>query len=228
MFNIVSQPLASSRLNRNYKRRINNQSDINEHLPILCKLATSCSSVAELGVRDVVSSWAFLKGLYHSEAAKKILWLNDIKKCLVDKIIQCANQLEIDCKFSQGSDLDVTIPGTFDLIFIDTLHVYGQLKRELNRYKPYCKKFFVLHDTTIDAIDGEVMRFGWDPVKIAQQTNLPIEEVTIGLWPAVEEFLSLYPEFVLVHCYTNNNGLTVLARKQFAEEAKALLAINRV
>jgi hypothetical protein len=33
-----------------------------------------------------------------------------------------------------------------------------------------------------------------------------------GLWPAVEEFLAAHPEWKIEKRFTNNNGLTILAR----------------
>lgn len=38
-------------------------------------------------------------------------------------------------------------------------------------------------------------------------------EIERGLWPAVEEFLAEHAEWQLEKRYTNNNGLTVLARR---------------
>ena len=49
-----------------------------------------------------------------------------------------------------------------------------------------------------------------------QQSKLsgyPIEEILRGLWPAVTEFLQNNDDWYLKERYTNNNGLTVLARK---------------
>jgi len=37
-------------------------SDINEHLPILKKYTENCNHVTEMGVRSIVSTWAFLAG----------------------------------------------------------------------------------------------------------------------------------------------------------------------
>jgi hypothetical protein len=44
------------------------------------------------------------------------------------------------------------------------------------------------------------------------ESGLSREEIERGLWPAVEEFLALHPEWKLKERYTNNNGLTVLER----------------
>jgi hypothetical protein len=44
------------------------------------------------------------------------------------------------------------------------------------------------------------------------QTGYPIEEITCGLWKAIEEFLANNPEWKLKERFVNNNGLTVLER----------------
>jgi len=44
------------------------------------------------------------------------------------------------------------------LVFIDTWHVYGQLKRELAKYAPLTKKYILMHDTTVDEWVGESVR----------------------------------------------------------------------
>ena len=49
-----------------------------------------------------------------------------------------------------------------------------------------------------------------------------------GLWPAVEEFLAANPEWVLVHRFTHNNGLTILSRKEHAVEAIRSIAFIKL
>jgi hypothetical protein len=56
-----------------YHQKCNDNSDICEHLPTLRRYAEKCDSVIELGVRSVVSTWAFLA------AKPKIILSIDIK-----------------------------------------------------------------------------------------------------------------------------------------------------
>jgi hypothetical protein len=113
--------------------------------------------------------------------------------------------------FYNESDLDCPMEDT-DLLFIDTWHVYGQLKRELAKFAPLTKKYIIMHDTTVDEIYGETIRMGWNPEQQSRESGFPVKEITCGLWPAVEEFLAANPDWVLKERFTNNNGLTVLAR----------------
>ena len=70
-----------------------------------------------------------------------------------------------------------------------------------------------MHDTTIDEINGETIRCGWDAEIQSKESGFPVEEINKGLWPAVTEFLETHPEWYLKERFTNNNGLTILARK---------------
>ena len=61
---------------------------------------------------------------------------------------------------------------------------------------------------------GETIRNGWNAEAQSQESGFPVDEIKRGLWPAVLEFLSKHPEWVLEARYTNNNGLTILRRVQ--------------
>jgi len=56
------------------------------------------------------------------------------------------------------------------------------------------------------------LRVGWDPIKQSKETGIPIEEITKGLWHAIEEFLVEHPEWKIKERFRNNNGLTILCR----------------
>jgi cephalosporin hydroxylase len=108
--------------------------------------------------------------------------------------------------------LHLELDQSYDTTFIDTWHVYGHLKRELDRWNSFVSKYIILHDTTVDEWQGESLRVGWNPYEQSKQTGIPVEEIFKGLWPAVEEFLTLNPEWQIEKRYTNNNGLTILKR----------------
>lgn len=95
----------------------------------------------------------------------------------------------------------------------DTWHVYGHLKRELARHHATTRKWILLHDTTVDADVGESIRCRRDIPEQMRLSGYPRAEIERGLWPAIEEFLAEHAEWELEKRYTNNNGLTVLARR---------------
>ncbi len=199
-------------ISSNYNRLCSTPSDINEHLPTLSKYAENCTTVTECGMRSVVSTWSLLHGLSQSNNENKRLVSIDLNYASgIEQVKTICNDLGIDFYFIMGNDIKVSIEQT-DLLFIDTWHIYGHLKRELETHHSKVNKYIILHDTTVDGIVGETIRNGWDAVKQSQESGYPIEEITKGLWPAVEEFLENHREWKLEHRYTNNNGLTILSK----------------
>jgi hypothetical protein len=70
-----------------------------------------------------------------------------------------------------------------------------------------------MHDTTVDEWQGETIRCGLNAYQQSAQTGIPVEEINRGIWPAIDEFLAVHPEWTIERRYINNNGLTILARK---------------
>ena len=118
----------------------------------------------------------------------------------------------IEYTFRQHDSATVDIPSEVDMLFIDTWHIYGHLKRELAKHHPSVKKYIIMHDTTVDEWEGESIRMGMDIPKQVQESGYPEEEIRKGLWPAVEEFLAEHSEWKIKERFTNNNGLTILER----------------
>jgi hypothetical protein len=201
---------------RRYKKKAKEKSDINEHLPLLRELSRSCASVCEIGVRRCVSSWAFLQGLAESEASKKKLLCIDINPADVSDLKRWGESIIPPVRTSMviADSRKINLPHEFDLLFIDTLHVYGQLKAELWAHQGRIRCFIVLHDTEIDGDRGEILRMGWDARKMAEDTGMKEEELLQGMGQAIQEFLAEFPGWVMQSHFANNNGLTVLARVQ--------------
>jgi hypothetical protein len=197
-----------------YKTLCNTQLDINEHLPTLYKYAKECNSVLECGVRGCVSSWAFSYGLIDNknDIPKKIL-LNYIEVCDINELLYNTKHipnLKIDYKWC--SDLDLEVSENIDLVFIDTFHVYGQLKRELDKFSKITNKYIIIHDTTVDEIYGECIRSNLDIEDMSRITNMTYDELSKGLKFAIDEFLINNNDWVIHEIFINNNGLTVLKK----------------
>jgi hypothetical protein len=187
-------------------------SDINEHLPTLARYASECSSIFETGVRCFVSSWALLFGLLKSEHPDKKYFLNDINECPIEKFLINSKNLPVKICYEWKNNLDLVLTENFDLTFIDTWHVYGQLKRELAKFSNITNKYIILHDTTVDADLGETIRLCLNPFEQSKETGIPVDEICRGIWPALTEFLESNTQWVLQERFTNNNGLTILKR----------------
>ena len=190
----------------------NSSSDINEHLPTLSKYASECESVFETGVRGCVSSWAFARGLLQNSSSNKRLFLNDIDVCDITELLCATKSLPIQIQFEWKNNLELDLSENFDLTFIDTWHVYGQLKRELQKFAPITNKYIIMHDTTVDEWQGETIRCGMNARDQSMFSGFPLEEINKGLWFAVQEFLNSNTNWVVHERFTNNNGLTILRR----------------
>lgn len=198
-------------MEQNYKNLCNSPSDINEHLPTLYEYSKKCSHITECGVRSFVSSYAFGSGLLNNPNAKLIQVDPQYNKFEHEKFNKICVENKITNIFHNQSDLECPLEQT-ELLFIDTWHIYGQLKRELNRWHPYVSKYIIMHDTTVDGEYGETIRCKWDAIQQSKQYNIPVHEICRGLWPAIEEFLYEHKEWKLLKRYENNNGLTILER----------------
>lgn len=161
-------------------------SDINEHLPTLKKYASECDSIVELGVRYIVSTWAFLAGKPKNLLSIDIVHPKEFGADIME-VFDAANDADINFSFKQASSLEVELP-KHDLLFIDTLHKYDQLSQELAKHHDKAQKYIIMHDTFLAGDDGEGMR------------------------RAVNEFLDAHPEWEIIENFENNNGLTVCKR----------------
>jgi len=201
-------------LKKTYEFKCKKPSDINQHLPTLKKYANQCQTIFETGVRGVVSSWALLLGLVENNQPNKLLYLNDISPCKIEELEKVASQVGVKIKYQWKNNLELEFDDqqTFDMVFIDTWHVYAQLKRELAKFSQITNKYIVMHDTTVDEWQGETIRCRMNPDKQVKMSGFPKEEILRGLWPAIEEFLKENPQWKLKERFTNNNGLTILEK----------------
>ena len=177
-----------------YNRLCKTPSDINEHLPTLKRYTEEVEHVTEMGVRWIVSTWAFLAG-----KPKKLISI-DIKHpkefgADLSVVEEAAKESNIDFTFIEGSTLEIQIEKT-DLLFIDTLHTYTQLTKELELHSKNVNQYIALHDTKT---------FGY-------RDEQPQQSTKIGLKLAVSEFLEKNKDWKIFEEYTNNNGLTILKR----------------
>jgi len=173
-----------------YNTLVKIPSDINEHLPILKKYTEGCKSVLELGVRNIVSTYAFLAG------NPEYMLSCDINMPPPDKLeilYKEISETKIIYKFIQSDDLklELELDRAYDLVFIDTWHIYDLLIKELEKFSKYCNKYIILHDTMTFRNTGEDPKYK-------------------GLYPAILEFLDKHKEWSIKEEFKNNNGLTVL------------------
>jgi len=117
-------------------------SDINEHLPTLKRYAEGCDFVVELGVRYIVSTWAFVaarpKRILSVDIEHPSNWPHITENRLPFVESECKSR-GIDFSFQIGDSRKVVLP-EHDLLFIDTKHDYEVISEELKVQSPKTKK----------------------------------------------------------------------------------------
>jgi len=201
---------SGSLLNARLATKSSIPSDINEHLPILYNYGKRCTSIVECGVLEVTSSYAFASALIGTPN-NSLTMIDPFLSENMEPFLDICNRENVNAAFLYTSDLACD-PIETDLLFIDSWHVYAQLKRELAHWHSSVKKYILIHDTTVDEWYGESVRGNADAERQSRETGFPVEEIRKGLWPAIVEFLRIHPEWKLTERFTNNNGLTVLSR----------------
>jgi cephalosporin hydroxylase len=162
-------------------------SDFNEHMPVLRDYAAQVKHVTEFGVGR--SSWALL----HARPERLRCYdLGDFRRAAMQELVTLGKASGVDVDFMVGNSIEIEIEPT-DLLFIDSLHTYAHLSRELKCHAVKVSRYIVLHDTETFGAQGED---GTQP----------------GLSGAVEDFLASNTEWKMRDRLKNNNGLTILER----------------
>lgn len=181
-----------------YQSLCNTSSDINELLPLLALYASRCSHITEMGVRGVVSTYAFLATRPDKLISYDIGTHPNVLECAE----QCVRENQ-HWQFIEADVLNVSIEPT-DFLFIDTFHTASQLQSELHLHADKVKKFIAFHDTTTYWEKGE------DSYEAVAHNQ---KNCGRGLRHAIEPFLAAHPEWQLELRAYNNNGLSIISRK---------------
>lgn len=174
-----------------YVNYCNTPSDINEHLPVLFELGCRVESIVEFGVGYGRSTRAFLAAIERTKGN-----LNSFEMKLlpgVQELFDAATQQGLDATLHLGNLLEVE-HGPMDLLLVDSHHTYDQVNQELSRFGGFAQKYIIFHDTELYGLSG-------------QDTG------SVGIWPAINEFLDAHPEWQIIEQRYNNNGLLVVEKK---------------
>lgn len=156
--------------------------DIIEHLPILAKLSEECDHITEMGVRNCVSTWAFVEGLAKTKGKLVSIDINYPPMENLKAVEKTCKDLGVKFEFRLGDTTKMVIEET-DLLFIDTDHTFEHLSQELSMHSNKANKYIIFHDT-------ESCKELWKALGVL---------LVSGYWKAKAH-------------YQNCNGLTVLER----------------
>lgn len=186
-----------------FEEKKNTASDINEHLETFKRYSQESDIIVEMGVRGIVSTWAFMMG-----QPKKLIGI-DITHPRefggnIDEVYRLAKENNIEYDFRLQDTLSCEIEEC-DLLFIDTWHDFLQLKKELHRHHNKVKKYIILHDTVSFGFKDELLYENYTTDR--EETNLPK-----GLNFAINEFCLSNPNWYIHERFANNNGITILKK----------------
>jgi predicted O-methyltransferase YrrM len=188
-----TQNIDTGHLSRAYKFATLTPSDINEHLPMLHFLAQQCDHVTEFGVRTGASTLAFLHGLQGRRATLRSYDINDQFNVCEDM----TPHTRVDWVFSVCSTLAISQIEPTDLLFVDTLHRYEQVRHELALHGDAVRRWIVFHDTETFGVTGD--------------------DGGEGINRAIDKWMAERPEWRIVYRTHRNNGLTVIEREGASE-----------
>ena len=204
----------SERLEEKWQIHVNNKkNDMHLHFDMLKSISRDSNIVVELGIREVVSTWALMAGL--ANRPERFITVNPERNKLVEhgfhflksydivhpaeygidieEIKDIARENGVEWEFFHIDTLKTEIP-LCDTIFFDTDHTYEQLSQELKLHAGKAGKFLAFHDTS---------RYGGE------------------LIPAINEFLEENTEWHILHCENLCQGLTVLIKASLVDIEKA-------
>lgn len=185
--------------------------DIREHLPALREYASRCDVVTELGVRWVVSTWAFLAARPKALRSFDIVHISNYGKS-EEEIRRAASEVNVLFNFYNENVLTTDNITDTDMLFIDTLHSYKQLKLELQLHGNKAKKYIVFHDVVTFGESDEMHLSedpSWPDSLKEQYRSLP---EGFGINKAIVEFMVENKHWRAEKLFSNNNGLLILTR----------------
>jgi len=160
--------------------------DISLHLGFLLGLANrkEVDRIVEFGFRTGVSTTALLA------SGKPVITIDPDPECR--KHVKRLQNFGGLLTWFQASSLE-SAGWQCDLLHIDSLHTYSQLRQELKLHQHRVTRWIAMHDTTTFADKG---KDGSKP----------------GLQAAIDEFLSANRQWRLCMHLPHNNGMTLLER----------------
>ena len=162
--------------------------DIGSYAKLFRFLASQCNHITEFGVRNGISTGAFLSGM-----PKEIVCYDIVKQPNMTFLEAVAQSMGTIFTLMQQDTTTADIAPT-DLLFIDGCHRYSAVSKELkNSHK--VRKYIVFHDT--------VGCWKWE-----EGNPLRVE----GIGRAIQELLAA-GDWELTSEYDKGSGLMVLSRK---------------
>jgi hypothetical protein len=183
-----------------YNQNVAHPSDINRLLPFLHEYSKGFEHITEFGVRQAVSTYAFIMS-----KPKKLVGYDISRQPEIDELEEISKESGVEFEFVLKDVLKTEIEET-DVLFIDTYHVAGQCAKELALHASKVKHRIMFHDIA----EGTYWETGEAPYEGLDHIGLD----TRGLKYAIEPFMESHPEWKEIFRTQDCNGLLVLERQK--------------
>lgn len=171
------------------------------HLPRLREFAGGCDLAIEFGVKKGASSAALLMG------AQRVIGYDLVETKEARRLQGIAGP-----RYSYRIEDSCLAPvEPCDLLFLDSLHTYGQVQAELRRHAAAVRRLLVFHDVlTFGSIgaDGETGHQCW-----TYQRGQSVPFQALGIRPAIDELMIEDASWRIVYSSAVSHGLLVLERR---------------
>lgn len=173
----TKRPISMTLLEEKYAELLGTPSDVNYHFETIRKYVAPGDRVVELGVRECVSTYALMINKPSALISVDIIEPSNEN---LDAVKAAAKEAGIDFRFYQGDSVYIDIK-PIDILFLDTLHLYSQIVKELWRHSGRTSKYIIFHDSLIPEVRACIQDFlfnlDWKLVEENQEgTGLAIVE----------------------------------------------------
>lgn len=191
----------AAQLERLYDEHVAAKTAMSAHLPRLRALAQGLDLAVEFGVKRGGSSTALLLG------AARVLSFDLVATAEA----RALRRLVGDRWTYRIEDSRAAQVPECDLLLVDSLHTYAQVRDELAAHGHKARRYLVFHDvTTFGEVgaDGETGCQQWTYVR---GQSVPAEY--LGIRPAIDEYMARDDTWKIRARYADSHGLLVLERR---------------
>lgn len=184
-----------------YEKYRHGHTAIAAHLPRLRALAAGYDLAVEFGVKQGASSTALLLGASHVISF-------DVVETSQARALQVVAQDRWEYRLQDSRRAFVP---ECQLLFIDSLHTYAQVRDELEAHAHKVKRYLVFHDSVTFGSIGAKGESGEHLWPYQRGASVPLE--ALGIRPAIDELMIHDPSWRIAKHYTDSHGLLVLERR---------------
>jgi len=172
------------------------------HLPRLRALAEGCALAVEFGVKRGASSAALLLGATHVISY-------DVRETPEARVLEQLAGARWEYRLE---DSRAAACPPCDLLFVDSLHTYDQVRAELAAHADHVRRWLVFHDVLTFGTVGAKGESGEQIHPYRRGESVPRD--ALGIRPAIDELLIRDRSWHIAASYSDSHGLLVLRRER--------------